>query len=877
MHFWTILTGTLRFVWQSTSALIAMILIIAAFVVGTMVGPSFFPSGGNEKPSSTETVKHTDGGHPQEVEEHGSQGEDAIAFWTCSMHPFIHRDGPGQCPICSMDLIPMTEGGGGDSEERRLVMSPDSVKLAEIQTTKVMRMYPKGEVRMVGRIDHDETRLATIAAYFPGRIERMFVDYTGIAVAKGDHLAEIYSPELLEAQEELKQALETVRKDQTASNLVRSIDRAKLQASRDKLRLWGLTDEQIKGIEENDEILERLTIYSPIRGVVIERKAVEGQYVKTGDPIYRISDLSQLWVQLEAYESQLSWIHYGQKVEFTSDSFPGETFYGRISFINPVLDDRTRTVRVRVEAANKEGRLKPGMFVRAVARGTMNEAGIIFDAELAGQWISPMHPEIVQDGPGECPICGMPLVPVEEVGFIRPTDDTEPPLVIPVTAALLTGKRAVVYLRVPDEANPTFEGRVVELGPRAGDFYIVRKGLKVGDEIVRKGNFKIDSSLQIAAKPSMMSPKGGGGGGGMAGMKGMGGGAEESAKEAGSMKKQTMFPAAFLGSLDPVYASYFEMQQALVEDDLESFRKSYRLMWDSVIAVDASSLAGDFTDQWHTAQMALAGPSGAPESVADIDGGRRVFEKVSQALIDVDKEIGHVGDHLHYVDFCPMAFGGQGAEWLSSKPEIENPYLGQQMPGCGEIRKEISPRATEGGSEHGSMTHFDISKVPERFVRSLGPIYERYFEIQRSLVNDDFSSFKSQSQEMYSSIDGTSTDGLTPAMIRQWDEIKATLVGDREHIEHLEGIGVARKLFEKYSQAVIDLGRQFGHPDATFLYVDFCPMAFDGKGALWLSSEEAISNPYLGQDMPGCGEIRETLSPSSSGLSTSETKKGGDR
>jgi len=698
MNFKTILIRTLKLVWQSTSALVAMVLIIAAFVVGTMVGPSFFRGGGNEEPSSTETAKNTDEGDQQEAEAEGSKEEDAVAYWTCSMHPFIHKDQPGKCPICGMTLIPMKEGGGGDSEERRMVMSPESLKLAEIETTKVMRMYPEGEVWMVGKVDYDETRLAVIAAYFPSRIERMFVNYTGVTVAKGDHLAEVYSPELLAAQEELKQALETVRKDQTASNLVRSIDLAKLQGSRDKLRLWGLTDVQIEGIEENDEILERLTIKSPISGVVIERKSVEGQYVKTGDPIYRISDLSQLWVQLEAYESQLPWLHYGQKVEFTSDSFPGEVFTGRISFIDPVLDDRTRTVRVRVKAANKKGRLKPGMFVRAVARGKMNEDGIIFDTELAGKWISPMHPEIVQDGPGECPVCGMPLVPVEDVGFIRPTEDTEPPLVIPVTGALLTGKRAVVYLRVPDKEKPTFEGRVVELGPRAGDFYIVRKGLKVGDEIVTKGNFKIDSSLQIAAKPSMMSPKGGGGGSGMAGMKGMGGGAEGSAKEDGSMKRQAMFPAAFLGSLDPVYASYFEMQQSLVQDDLESFRKSYRAMWDSVIAVDASNLMGESKEQWHTAQMALAGQSGAPESVVDIDGGRRVFEKVSQALIDVDKAIGHVGDHLHYVDFCPMAFGGKGAEWLSSKPEIENPYLGQDMPGCGEIHETLSPKSSGGST-----------------------------------------------------------------------------------------------------------------------------------------------------------------------------------
>ncbi len=877
MKFMQPMLHILKIIWSSTASIIAIILIIAAFVFGYMVGNPNNPSS-EKSTDSVAGVSATEGGDHAEGDGHDHSGEassekDVIDYWTCSMHPFIHKDKPGKCPICSMTLIPVKKGVGGSGEEHLLVMSPESIKLAEIETTKVMRLYPEGEVRLVGTIDYDETRLATIAAYFPGRIDRLFVDYTGISVTKGDHLAEIYSPQLLEAQEELKQALETVNNDISSSSMIRSMNKTKLQASRDKLRLWGLSDDQIKGIEETDQVLERLTIYAPLSGVVIHRNAVEGQYLKTGEPIYRIADLSQLWVQMDAYESQLPWLHYGQNVEFTSDSFPGETFYGRISFIDPVLSEKTRTVRVRLEVSNEDGRLKPGMFVHAIARGKMNENGVIFDTEFTGKWISPMHPEIIRDEPGKCPICGMKLVPVEDVGFIRPTEESQPPVVIPVTAALVTGKRAVVYIQVPDKEKPTFEGRVVTLGPRAGDFYIVKKGLSVGEEIVTKGNFKIDSSMQIAAMPSMMSPKGGGGGGGMAGMKGMGGPAKKD--QSGSSEVKKMMPTEFLRSLDGVYAEYFDMQQALVKDDLASFTKSYDSMWKAVIAVKADSLMGDAKEQWHEAQMSLAGQSGEPKAVADIDAGRLLFDGISKALIEVNKDIGHLGDHSHYVDFCPMAFGGKGALWLASKSEIENPYLGQEMPGCGEIREEFTPRADTGGSEHGSTTFFDIKKVPSGFVQSLAPVYQHYFEMKQALVNDDFDSFKSNAKAMYSSIDTISTDGLTSDMVKQWDGIKAALTEDGDHIDHLENIDVARKLFESYSGAMINLSHQFGHPDDSAFYVDFCPMAFDGKGALWMSSQEEINNPYLGQDMPGCGEVREVLEPTDSTMNTSKT--GGDR
>ncbi len=434
----------------------------------------------------------------------------APSLWTCAMHPQIKKSGPGKCPLCGMDLVPAApaETAGhrastGDS--RRLAMSADAVALAAIQTTPVRREAVSKEVRMVGKVDYDETRIRKIAAWVPGRIDRLYVDFTGMRVNAGDHLVYVYSPELRTAQEELlqaKRAARAVRKG--AVTVLRESSAATVDAAREKLRLLGLTPPQIAEIERRGTASDHLTIYAPVGGTVVGKQAFEGMYVETGTPIYELADLSRLWVRLDAYESDMSWIRYGQDVAFTTAAYPGEVFHGRIAFIEPTLDPRTRTVKLRVNVDNPDNRLKPEMFVSAVVRAGVTEGGQVMDPELAGKWIGPMHPEIVREEPGACPICGMALVKAEDYGYVAPDTETTP-LLIPASAPLITGERAIVYVRVPDADTPTFEGREVVLGPRTADSYVVRSGLREGEDVVVKGNFKIDSALQIQARPSMMS------------------------------------------------------------------------------------------------------------------------------------------------------------------------------------------------------------------------------------------------------------------------------------------------------------------------------------------------------------------------------------
>lgn len=430
-------------------------------------------------------------------------------IWTCAMHPQIRQPKPGKCPICFMDLIPV-EMEEAQVAARQITFSQDALKLMEIETTPVERKLVEAEVRMVGKVEYDESRVKEIAAWVPGRIDRLYVDFTGILVSKGDHMVYLYSPQLLSTQAELLQAVKAVKETgPDASEFIRRSSLATAEASREKLRLLGLQKEQIEEIEKTGKTTDHLTIYAPIGGIVIAKHANAGDYVETGKGIYTIADLSEVWVKLDAYESDLAWLRYGQQVQFSTEAYPGETFKGTISFIGPVLNPVTRTVKLRVNVANPDGRLKPEMFVRAIVRSKVAGGGMVMDEDMAGKWICPMHPSVVKAEKGQCDICGMDLVTTESLGYVTAEKAGQPSLVIPATAAMITGRRTVVYVRLEGKEKPTFEGREIVLGPRAGDYYLVKEGLLEGEQVVTKGNFKIDASLQIQAKPSMMNPEGG--------------------------------------------------------------------------------------------------------------------------------------------------------------------------------------------------------------------------------------------------------------------------------------------------------------------------------------------------------------------------------
>ncbi len=599
-------------------------------------------------------------------DDHPQQGEPVV--WTCSMHPQIQLPEAGQCPICGMNLIPLSTSHD-DNQPRRLVMSPSDKKLAEIQTSPVERKFADARIRMVGRIDYDETRVKSISSYVPGRIDRLYIDYTGIEVKKGDHLADIYSPQLLTAQEEL---LEAKRRTATStgdrSQFLRESDRRALDSAREKLRLYGLSEGQIKSIEDRAAPQNLMQINAPLGGIVIHKFLNEGDYVQTGTHVYTVADLSRVWVRLDAYESDLAWIHFGQPVDIEAEAYPGEHFSGIIAFIDPVLDSKTRTVNVRVNVENPDGRLKPGIFVRGTVHSRVAKAGKVMDPGLAGKWISPMHPEIVRDAPGQCPICGMALLKAEDLGYVSADDEQAKPLVVPASAVMKTGRRAIVYVEVPDAERPTYEGREILLGSRAGDYYVVESGLEVGEQVVTNGNFNIDSALQIRAKPSMLSMEG------------------ESPEEGGDI-------ATFLSLLAPLYEAYLNSQTHLARDEFEQAREAFGHTGHLVEAVDMTLLSGDAHDAWMRASRMLSKAAKEMSAAKDMDGIRRAFESASTAVIDLERRFGHVGDTSRVEIRCPMAFDG-GASWIQNAGTVTNPYFGPDMLTCGNVVNTFNSRSS---------------------------------------------------------------------------------------------------------------------------------------------------------------------------------------
>jgi len=359
-----------------------------------------------------------------------------------------------------MDLIPLEDDDVAEEVgERVLSVSEAGRGLMEIDTTPVMRMDAGVDLELVGKVKYDEGRVARISAWVPGRIDRLYVDYVGYEVEAGEPMVELYGPALLGAQQELIQS-SGAHRDAVAAGKPHLVESTLvvLEAVRERLRLWGLSDVQIADMESRTVPEARVTIESPASGTVVEKSVSEGTYVSIGQMLYTVADLSVVWAELSAYESDLPWLSEGQDVELETTAFPGRTFTGTLSFVEPVVDPATRTVTVRVEIPNDDRALKPDMFVRATVRS--GHSG----------------------------------------------HDAVAPLVIPATAPLLTGERAVVYVELQGAEVPTFEGREVILGPRAGDYYVVVSGLREGDLVVSEGAFKIDSALQIRAKPSMMSP-----------------------------------------------------------------------------------------------------------------------------------------------------------------------------------------------------------------------------------------------------------------------------------------------------------------------------------------------------------------------------------
>lgn len=619
----------------------------------------------------------------------GMSTEDAAtAIYTCPMHPQIRQSGAGRCPICGMALVPATSTGA-DLDELAVTIEPAQRRLANIKTAKVTEHPVTTSIRTIGSIEIDESRQSTIASYIEGRVERLFADYTGISVDKGDHLAVVYSPQLYSAQVEYVEAKRTLANNSGATLAsVRAAQTKLVENSRQRLVELGMSAEQLAELDASGEAKSRMTIYAPIGGTVIEKLAEEGKYLSAGEPIYRIANLSTVWLMLELYPEDASRIRFGQRVESELTSLPGKTLSGRVAFIDPRVNQSNRTVGVRVEFTNEKGELRPGDYAQAIIEIPIGPTGQVYDADLAGKWISPMHPQVIRDAPGDCPICGMKLVPTSRYGYTDQPVQRETSITIPRSALLMAGEHSVVYV----ETEPgRFEIRNVKLGPILMDEAVILEGLEAGEEVATSGNFLIDSQMQLAGKPSLIDPT-----------KAIAKSEFRNTPLVFNTIEVERFDGVIGEQLEQLYGAYFELQRALASDKRpseEAVLKTEALTHDLLAAQE---LPQDVHEQLERIKTSIP----HLHHLA-LNEARVKFKPISHAVVTLStKARGAQAAQAFNHFFCPMVQQGEG-DWLQPDATLSNPYYGSEMLRCGELVRTIpadfraaEPKSADEGFEH---------------------------------------------------------------------------------------------------------------------------------------------------------------------------------
>ena len=582
---------------------------IGILVIGLLLGWVIFGDSPN---------KETEHNHNEVVETN--------QMWTCSMHPQIMQPEPGDCPICGMDLIP-ADSGSDVLLADQFKLTENAMALANIQTTIVGRGNVEGNtIKLSGKIAKNEEANAVQVSYFAGRIERLDVSFTGEEVRKGQLLATIYSPELYAAQQELI----------TAGSLKESQPDL-YKAVRNKLKLWKLSENQINQIEETGKVQENFPVYATVSGTVTEKLVEQGDYIKQGQPLLNIANLNTVWGNFDVYENQINRFKKGQEVLITTNAYPNKEFKGKVDFIDPILNTKTRTVTLRVVLNNMDDRFKPGMFVIANIEGS--------------------------------------------------TSNNDEVLTIPVTAVLWTGERSVVYLKSnPDQ--PVFEMREIKIGNQIGNEYEVLEGLIVGNEIVTNGTFTVDAAAQLQGKKSMMNKEGGKVVTGHEGHLGMDNNSVNKENDHTNMNERLIVSEKFQEQLKAVLHEYINLKDDLVNEDSKGTSESATTLLNNLSKVDMKLLSDN---KAHSHWMSLEGDiKSSATSISKTSGikvQREHFKHLSSHLINAVQLFG-VNEKV-YVEFCPMADNNKGAYWLSEEEKVINPYFGEAMLTCGEVKQVI--------------------------------------------------------------------------------------------------------------------------------------------------------------------------------------------
>ena len=598
------------------------------------------------------------GGNGEAVEEAGG-GEDKR--YICPMMCTPPSTEPGRCPVCAMELVEATGGGGGDGIS--VTIEPSARRLVGIQTAMSKMGEVNRTIRTIGSIDFDESQLSTISAYIDGRLEKMYANYAGVKVNEGDDLALIYSPQLYTAQTEFITSMNSdgkIGRFQIAGGDLNKM-------ARENLAELGMTQSQIDQLGKSGKPMSRIRIKSPQSGTVIEKSAVEGDYVKTGHKLYRVADLSSVWLMLDLFPDDASAVRFGQQVEAEIQSMPGEVFTGRVAFIDPTVNPKTRTVRVRVEIMNFDGKLRPGDY--ATARVTVPAIPMdqVYDPALANKFISPMHPQVIRDEAGKCPLCDMDLVPTSQLGFASEPLPMQQVVTVPRDAVLLAGENSVIYV----ETEPgRFEIRRVTIGPMNRKKAVIVEGLSAGETVATGGNFLIDSQMQLAGNPSLMDPT------------------KAPSYSPGPLELPNTTPIMLASdagmALDRTYDAYFEIQCAMAADQTPPPVALNTLIQGLRELEMLANVPDEAQRRFATARRAASRMDGSLETA------REAYRGVSHAMLraaTVARGPKTAVKLTHY--YCPMVPGG-GGDWMQPGGDLQNPYWGSEMLTCGEVVRDMA-------------------------------------------------------------------------------------------------------------------------------------------------------------------------------------------
>jgi Cu(I)/Ag(I) efflux system membrane fusion protein len=566
------------------------------------------------------------GSSNNEIEHNHDEVAEANKMWTCSMHPQIMQPESGDCPICGMDLIPAESSSEGLLADQ-FRLTENAMALANIQTTIVGNSKTEDNaIKLSGKIVENEEANAVQVSYFSGRIEQLNVSFTGEKVNKGQLLANIYSPELYAAQQELI----------TAASLKES-QPALYKAVRNKLKLWKLSENQINQIETSGQVKENFPVYATVSGIVSEKLVEEGDYVKQGQALLKISNLLTVWANFDIYENQIDLFKKGQEISVTTNAYANKEFKAKVDFIDPVLDTRTRTVKLRVVLNNKDDAFKPGMFVEGKIKGI--------------------------------------------------TSSKEQVLTIPSSAILWTGERSVVYLKT-NQNEPVFEMREITLGNRVGDNYKILEGLNGDDEIVTNGTFTVDAAAQLQAKKSMMNREGGKVMTGHEGHLGMEETASVNNEIHSNMNERVKVAKDFQNQLKAVFNDYINLKNALVKDDSKTVMEESKRILENLAKVDMKLLSGEEVhNQWMSLEKEIKSSAISISKTSNIKKQRIYFKDLSSHLTNAIEVFG-INEKVYH-QFCPMANANKGAYWLSKEEKVINPYFGDAMLTCGEVKQII--------------------------------------------------------------------------------------------------------------------------------------------------------------------------------------------